>query len=287
MTLFALALVLTAALVHATWNLLAKRAGDGGPAFVWLFNSLSLLLYAPLAVAVVVFEGTHLGPIELLFMLGSGVLHLGYFLLLQRGYGVGDLSLVYPLARGTGPLIATAAAVVLFGERPTLLALSGIVLITVGVFLLAGQPGAMKGPALNLGVAYGLLTGASIAAYTLWDKHAVSALLIPPLLQTWSATLVSVALLTPLALRRRGKVVAVWREYRFEVLGVALLTPLSYILVLAALVSSPVSYVAPIREISILIGAAMGARLLAEGHTSRRLLAAGAMVMGVIAVALG
>ena len=145
----------------------------------------------------------------------------------------------------------------------------------------------MKGPALNLGVAYGLLTGASIAAYTLWDKHAVSALLIPPLLQTWSATLVSVALLTPLALRRRGKVVAVWREYRFEVLGVALLTPLSYILVLAALVSSPVSYVAPIREISILIGAAMGARLLAEGHTSCRLLAAGAMVMGVVAVALG
>ena len=287
MTLFALALVLTAAFVHATWNLLAKRAGDGGPAFIWLFNSLSLLIYAPLAVAVVVFQGTHLGPIELLFMLGSGVLHLGYFLLLQRGYGVGDLSLVYPLARGTGPLIATAAAVVLFGERPTLLALSGIVLITVGVFLLAGQPGAMKGPALNLGVAYGLLTGASIAAYTLWDKHAVSALLIPPLLQTWSATLVSVALLTPLALRRRGKVVAVWREYRFEVLGVALLTPLSYILVLTALVSSPVSYVAPIREISILIGAAMGARLLAEGHTSRRLLAAGAMVMGVVAVALG
>ena len=287
MTLFALALVLTAALVHATWNLLAKRAGDGGPAFVWLFNSLSLLLYAPLAVAVVVFEGTHLGPIELLFMLGSGVLHLGYFLLLQRGYGVGDLSLVYPLARGTGPLIATAAAVVLFGERPTLLALSGIVLITVGVFLLAGQPGAMKGSALNLGVAYGLLTGASIAAYTLWDKHAVSALLIPPLLQNWSATLVSVALLTPLALRRRGKVVAVWREYRFEVLGVALLTPLSYILVLTALVFSPVSFVAPIREISILIGAAMGARLLAEGHTSRRLLAAGAMVIGVVAVALG
>ena len=104
MTLFALALVLAAAFAHASWNLLAKRAGDGGPAFVWLFNALSLLIYAPLAVAVVVFQRPQLGPVELVFMFGSGVLHLGYFLLLQRGYGVGDLSLVYPLARGTGPL---------------------------------------------------------------------------------------------------------------------------------------------------------------------------------------
>jgi drug/metabolite transporter (DMT)-like permease len=286
-TLFALALVLAAAFVHASWNLLAKRAGDGGPAFVWLFNSLSLLIYAPLAVAVVVFQRPQVGPVELVFMLGSGVLHLGYFLLLQRGYGVGDLSLVYPLARGTGPLIATAAAIAFFGERPTLLALSGVILITAGVFLLTWQPGIIKGSGLNLGVAYGLLTGASIAAYTLWDKHAVSALLIPPLLQNWSATLVSVALLTPLAVRRRAKVTAVWREYRPEVLGVALLTPLSYILVLTALISAPVSYVAPAREVSILIGTAMGASLLAEGDAKRRLIAAGAVVLGVVALALG
>jgi drug/metabolite transporter (DMT)-like permease len=286
-TLFALALVLAAAFVHASWNLLAKRAGDGGPAFVWLFNSLSLLIYAPLAVAVVVFQRPQVGPVELVFMLGSGVLHLGYFLLLQRGYGVGDLSLVYPLARGTGPLIATAAAIAFFGERPTLLALSGVILITAGVFLLTWQPGIIKGSGLNLGVAYGPLTGASIAAYTLWDKHAVSALLIPPLLQNWSATLVSVALLTPLAVRRRAKVTAVWREYRPEVLGVALLTPLSYILVLTALISAPVSYVAPAREVSILIGTAMGASLLAEGDAKRRLFAAGAVVLGVVALALG
>jgi drug/metabolite transporter (DMT)-like permease len=160
-TLFALALVLAAAFVHASWNLLAKRAGDGGPAFVWLFNSLSLLIYAPLAVAVVVFQRPQVGPVELVFMLGSGVLHLGYFLLLQRGYGVGDLSLVYPLARGTGPLIATAAAIAFFGERPTLLALSGVILITAGVFLLTWQPGIIKGSGLNLGVAYGPLTGAT------------------------------------------------------------------------------------------------------------------------------
>src|ERR687897_3652523 len=139
MTLFALALVLAAAVFHATWNLLAKRVGDGGAVFVWLFGFCSLVIYAPLAVVVLV-SAPHLGPVQFLFMFGSGVLHLGYFVLLQRGYAVGDLSLVYPLARGTGPLLATAAAIVLLGERPGTLALAGIALITIGVLLLTTEP---------------------------------------------------------------------------------------------------------------------------------------------------
>jgi drug/metabolite transporter (DMT)-like permease len=287
MTLFALVLVLAAAFFHATWNLLAKRAGGeaSGAVFVWLFGSLSTLLYAPLAFAVVVFQRPHLGAIELLFMFGSGVLHLGYFLLLQRGYAVGDLSLVYPLARGTGPLLATVAAVALFGERPSLVALLGVALIAAAVFSLTREP--VGRARFGWDVIYGLITGAFIAAYTLWDKQAVSALLIPPLLQSWSATLVSVTILTPLATRRREEVRAVWHAHKLEVFGVAVLSPLSYILVLTALVFTPVSYVAPAREVSILIATAMGAGLLAEGDVWRRLLAAGAMVLGVTALALG
>lgn len=286
MTLFALVLVLVAAVFHATWNLLAKRVGDGGPAFVWLFSLLSALVYAPLA-AYFLLRGMDLGPAEILFMGGSGVLHLGYFVLLQRGYAVGDLSLVYPLARGTGPLLATAAAVVLLAERPGPVAVFGIALIAAGVFLLTREPGSLRGPGLGRGVVYGLLTGGFIAAYTVWDKQAVGALLIPPLMQSWAATLVVTLLLTPTALRDREKVLAVWRDHRPEALGVAVLSPLSYILVLTALVFTPVSYVAPAREISILIGTAMGASLLSEGHARRRLLAAGAMVAGVAALALG
>ena len=134
MTFLALTLILVAAFFHATWNLLAKRVGSeaGTAVFVWLSGSLAVVLYAPLAVAVLVYGESRLGPPELLFMLGSGVLHLGYFLLLQRGYAAGDLSLVYPLARGTGPLFATAAAIAFFGEHPSLLALCGMVLIVGG-----------------------------------------------------------------------------------------------------------------------------------------------------------
>ncbi len=286
MTFFALALVLAAAVFHATWNLLAKRVGDGGPVFVWLFGFCSVLIYAPLAVVVVFVVGPHLGPVQFLFMFGSGVLHLGYFVLLQRGYAVGDLSVVYPLARGTGPLLATAAAIVLFGERPSFLALVGIGLITVGVFVLTSESGSLRS-GLGAGVVYGLLTGVFIAAYTIWDKQAVSALLIPPLLQSWATTLVTTLLLTPLAVGRRKEALALWHVHRPEVLGVAILSPLSYILVLTALVFTPVSYIAPAREISILIGAAMGTRLLSEGDSTRRMIAAGAMVAGIISLALG
>ena len=287
MTSFALVLVLAAAVFHATWNLLAKRVGEGGAAFVWLFDTLSVILYAPLALVVILLQKPHLGPVELAFMCGSGALHLGYFVLLQRGYAVGDLSVVYPLARGTGPLLATVVAVVLLGERPSSVAVFGILLIAAGVFVLSLGPGGLRSLAFGSGASYGLATGLFIAAYTLWDKHAVSALLIPPLLQSWATTLVTVVLLTPAVMSRREKVLAVWRNHKVEALGVAVLSPLSYILVLTALVFSPVSYVAPAREVSILIGAVMGARLLAEGDTKKRIIAACAIVLGVVALALG
>lgn len=282
-----MALILTAAVIHASWNLLAKRADDGGLAFVWLNGTLSVLIYAPLAAFVVLFLRPRVGSIELLFIFGTGMLHLGYFLLLQKGYRVGDLSLVYPLARGTGPLLATAAAIVFLGERPTFVALLGASLIAVGVFALTGGLQFARGGAATQAAVYGLLTGFFIAAYTLWDRYAVSALLIPPLLLNWSANLGRASLLTPFAVHSWAWVRMVWTNYRFEVIGVALLEPMSYILILTALVFTPVSYVAPAREISILIGTAMGARLLAECARSNRFMAAGAMVLGIFALALG
>lgn len=285
MSPLALALVLVAAVVHATWNLLAKRVGGGAP-FVWLFGALSALIYAPLAVAAIIIQRPQLGTVELGFIVGSALLHIGYYLLLQRGYRVGDLSLVYPLARGTGPALATAAAIIFFGERPTPLALSGALIVVGGVFVLAGG-GRRTGDGGGEAVAAGLMTGTVIAAYTLWDKHAVGALLIPPLVLDWGTSLCRAALLAPVAWRRRDAVRACWREHRRAVLGVALLNPLSYILVLTALVFTPVSYVAPAREVSILVGALFGARLLGEGDVRRRLAAAGVIVLGVVALAVG
>lgn len=286
MSLLALALVLAAAFAHATWNLLAKRAGGGAP-FVWLFSVLTSVIYAPLALGAAAVQRLDLGPAPVLFMLGSAVLHIVYFLLLQRGYLAGDLSLVYPLARGTGLMLSTAAAIAFFDERPSPLALAGALVVMGSVFVLAGGRRGAGGSGGGVAVGYGLLCGAVIASYTLWDKHAVAVLLVPPLVLDWGNNVVRVALLAPVAYRRRGEVRHHWRAHRREALGVAVLGPLSYILVLTALVFTPVSYVAPAREVSILVGTVMGARLLAEGDATRRLAAAGGIVLGVVALAMG
>lgn len=287
MTGFALALLVISALTHATWNLLAKRTNSGA-AFVWLFNTLATVIYTLPAIAVLVVQRPQLGMIQLLWMLGSAILQLAYFLVLQRGYRTGDLSLVYPLARGTGPLLSTTAAIALLGERPTLIALTGAVCIGLGVFILTGDPRQIRSLSGRWAVVYGLITGGLIAAYTLWDKYAVSTLMIPPVVLYYGDLLGQVGLLTPLALRDWQTVASLWRTYRLEAFGIAFLSPLSYVLVLTALVFTRVSYVAPTREISILIGVAMGNRLLAaEGDAKRRLLAAGVMLLGVVALAVG
>lgn len=286
MSLSALGLILAAAFVHATWNLLLKRAG-GGIVLVWLFGAVATIIYGPLAVAIIVVQRPHIGWTEGVFIVGSGVIHIGYYLALQRGYRTGDLSLVYPLARGSGPMLATIGAITLFGERPSPLALFGAAIIVTSVFVLAGGAGGIRFGASEGAVAYGLLTGAVIATYTLWDKHAVAVLAIPPLVLDWGSSLSRVLLLSPVTLRHGDRVRTLWRDQWKVILALGLLNPLSYILVLTALVTAPVSYIAPAREISILVGALLGARLLAEGDARRRLLAAGGMVAGVVALALG
>jgi len=286
MTTFALGIVLLSAILHATWNLFAKRAG-GGAVFIWLVNCIAGVAYLPFAISTVALEKPDIGWPQLAFMAGSAVLQLGYFLALLRGYRLGDLSLVYPLARGTGPLIATIGAILLFAERPSPLALGGMLLIACGAFMLTAAPSVITRTGGFGAVGYGLVTGLLIGAYTLWDKYAVSTLLTPPLLQYYGSALGQVLLLTPYVLRHRSEIGPEWRERKRPLLVVGLVSPISYILVLTALAMSPVSYVAPTREISILLGAILGARFLAEGDSRRRLIASGAMVVGVMALTLG
>ncbi len=286
MTTLALVLVLVAACFHATWNLLAKRTGGAVP-FIWLVSLLAGLIYLPLAVGAVVVARPAMTWLSYAFILGSVLLQTGYLVFLQLAYRKADLSVVYPIARGTGPMIASGMAILILGERPSGLALVGTLLIGVGVFLMAGGSIRAGGRTARAGILYALATGVFIASYTLWDKHAVSTLAVPPLLLDWAANSGRAALLYPSVRGRLDQVRKEWEQHRLPVLGVAVLMPLAYILVLTALVFTPVSYVAPAREISILIGTVLGARLLAEGHARVRLLAAALMVAGVLSLAIG
>lgn len=293
----ALGLILFAAFVHASWNYLLKQSG-GGTGLITAASLFSLVVYLPLVVAVTWTHGYAFHPMHLVMMLASGVIHTAYFLLLDRAYrSGGDLSIVYPLARATGPLITIGIAVLLLGERPGPAALAGAVLVGVSALVLTGNPlarGRRGGPAQGGGqdprqaVGFALLTGCAIAAYTVWDKAGVALWLIPPLLYDWGTNAFRCMVLVPLTLRRApGSMARAWAERRGVVVAIALLSPLSYILVLTAMVFTPVSLVAPAREVSILFAALMGAHLLREGDVARRALAAAGMVLGIAGLTLG
>ncbi|MHB8772587.1 MAG: EamA family transporter [Syntrophales bacterium] len=290
MTGFALALVLAAATIHASFNFMAKRAGAADSnSFVWLGTLVSVTAFAPVAVGILIIQKPAITAVTLLFIAASGLLHVGYCLTLQRAYTIGDLSLVYPVARGTGPLLATLGAIVLLGERPGLLAIAGIGLLALGIFQVAGvgRRGASRGRGTYIAVANALLPAIFTASYTLWDKYCMGILMVPPVFYLWFNHVVRLFVLAPYALRRRTQIREVWRLYRKEAISVGILSPSGYVLILFALTVAPVSYVAPAREISILIAAILGKRLLAEGEAGHRLLGAAAMTIGLICLALG
>lgn len=276
-------LVLTAAGAHAGWNLIAKRAG-GGVTFVWLCPLFGLALFTPAAAVQVLLRQRGVSFVGLVFIVGSGVLHAGYFSSLQEGYAAGDLSLVYPLARGTGPVLSVIAAIVILGEHAAPLTLLGAGLVVVAILSLTR--GAWRGES-GRAICLAGLTGAFTAAYTVWDAHAVTALHQPVIVYFWGAEATRTLLLTPIVARRGVSLRDTWIAHGRQSLGVGLLSPAAYVLILAALTTAPVIFVAPAREISVVLGVLAGAHLLGEGRVLQRTLAAVAVLIGVVLLALG
>jgi drug/metabolite transporter (DMT)-like permease len=282
----ALALVLTAAVLHALWNLAAKGVVTDRLAFIWVYVVVSAAVWVPVAVVWVVVADERPDWVWLGAAAVTAVLHIGYQLALQRGYAEGDLNLVYPLARGTGPLLTFVVAVGLLGERPSVLAACGVLLVVAGVLVISIAPGASRRP-VGPGVRWGLATGAAIAAYTIWDSHTVTTLDVPPVPYFVLGLVLQVPALTLMLGRGFDAVPRVWRKARQAVLAVALLSPLAYILVLQAMRTTPVSLVAAARESSIVVGALLGWLVLKEARPLHRLVGAAVVAAGIAAIVLG
>jgi drug/metabolite transporter (DMT)-like permease len=269
MSILALVLVLSAAVCHATWNYHIKRI-NGGPELLWFTGTLSALLYLPAVVWIILVDQPDLGFKEILFCFISAGLHFSYILLLQKGYRVGDLSLVYPTARATGPLLSTAFAVAILGEHLTWpIFLGGLAIIIGVVFLTGGFRNGAKNVSRSL--VFGVAVGGLIGAYTVWDAYAVSKVLVHPMILEYATLLLRVTALAPLAASRPTEIKRYWSEHRGAVIAIAIFSPLAYLLVLIALVFTPVVYVAPAREVSVLLTIMLGTLVLGEGDFRSRM----------------
>ena len=139
MSLLSLTLVVLAAFIHATWNLLSKRAADAGPTFVFAYNLFACLVYLPWMIWLLIYGELHWNlPVAACLVL-SACIHLAYSLCLQRGYQVADLSVVYPIARGTGPMLSSIGAFILLRETPTAQGIFGLLAVVAGIGLITTQ----------------------------------------------------------------------------------------------------------------------------------------------------
>jgi drug/metabolite transporter (DMT)-like permease len=281
-TAAALLLVLGAAVLHAVWNALTKRAGDP-VVFLWCVGVTASALYAPVALVVLAQQGVRAAALP--FVIGTIVLHALYFFALGRAYAAGDFSLVYPIARGLGVALVPVAALALFDERLSPVGTLGIGLVAAGIFGLHWRPGAWGGAALRrAGTGWALATGVLIAAYSLLDKAGVAR--ISPLAYIWLMEVGSCVLLTPVALAKADAVRREWRANRLTIVAAALMSPTAYVLVLFAFQLSKTGYVVAAREMSIVLSAIIGSVWMKEGALGRRLAGAGVVLAGVACVAL-
>ena len=289
MSALALALILFSALCHASWNLLLKRSGNQD-VFVWMLLVVGSAILAPLGFALLgVYRVSASGSWLLLASIGA---HILYFALLSRAYSRGDLSLVYPIARGIGPMLIPILAVVILGESMALPAALGISFIVVGIFLVSwwGRFRALVARPLFLfrdaGVRFAVLTGLATTLYSLVDKQGVEH--IQPFLYMYLLTLGTAIGISPYILMRHGtaRVTEEWKRNKRDILAASLLTFLGYGLVLTAFSLSRVSYAAPAREVGIVVGVLMGVFLLKEPFGRGRILGSSLIVLGLLSLAL-
>jgi drug/metabolite transporter (DMT)-like permease len=282
MPLTAVVLVLVAAVVHGSWNLLLKR--EGGRSDVMLG---ALVVGVALTAPMLAFYPLRSIPLEgWLLILLAALLETGYMLALSAAYAIGDLSLVYPVARGTAPIVVAPLAILLLGERPSLQGLAGVALVVIGIF---GSHAASLRALLSPGdtrraLGFAFLTGLSTAGYSLVNKVGVGVVPVPVYgVSVFALNVVFFALV----LRRRGPLLRVGEPIRWKpmlVIGAGMIT--SYILVLFAMSMAPVTYVVAAREVSIVVGAALGAFALRERHPVARITGAAIIFAGLVVLAL-
>ncbi len=245
-------------------------------------SHISIILL-PFVLIYTALYGFDWSPENVAILAVTGFLHLIYFLVLQKGYQVSDLSVVYPLARGSGPTFATIGAVLFLNETVTLWSVAGLAMVVGGVLLVAGVAQRMgDAQKRRAGIFYGIGTGVLIAAYTVWDGYAVKNRALAPVFIEYFSHPIRVAVLAPVAWKRWPEVCAIWAAHKWKTLLIGAISPLAFIMVLYAMKTAPVHFVAPLREVSIVFGVIFGAKLLTEENFRPRLIGSLLILAGIV-----
>ena len=269
----AVALALGAAVLHAVWNLLLARAPDTDAATA-VALAVGVALFAVPAVAVWEIDGAA-WP----YILASAAFELGYVATLAGGLSRGDLSVVYPLARGSAPVLVLAVSAGALGAATSAWQAAGVGLVAAGVLLVRG----LRRSDDPLVVALALACGACIAGYTIVDAHGLDHAAALPYL--WVVLALTTLGYLPLVARARGTA-ALRASLGWETVAAAVLVFSAYLLVLAALRLAEPGPVAAVRETSVVIAAALGALVLREPVTRARGAGALVVVTGIAVIAL-
>lgn len=284
MPLTALGLLLVAAMMHTTWNLIVKRAKEK-QVFTWCALIAGSICFSPLLLANRVFP-TSVWP----FVVSSALVEAIYYITLIRAYENGDFSLVYPMARGAAPAFLVLWAALFLGERPRLYGLIGIALLVTGLVVVGGKTwwtlrktSALKTSALALALG----VACCISIYTTIDGAAVRH--VNPLPYTVLVIALAAAFVTPAVVLRYGNraIINEWRTNWMRIVLVGIFTLLAYMLVLKAYTIAHVSYAGAVREISVVFAAFVGWRWLGEDFGLIRLVGAVLIFAGIFVIAIG
>ncbi len=288
MTGTALLIVLVAAFLHAFWNYLTKRSRNK-IVFIWWAILFSTILFFPMFL--------YFWPAATMTSAGwgcivaTGIFHALYFWFMGGAYERGDLSLVYPLSRGSGPLFVPILAVLLLNEQLSLSGVSGIILVIVGIFSIHLRSFSFQSVlepflAMRGGASlWALCTGATIAGYSIVDKVGVN--LVYPPVYIYLMFVITFLLLSPYVfVKERLDLKKEWDINKIKILVVGFLDLFTYLLILFALQISKVSYVAAVREVSIVFSALIGIILLQEKNAPQKLLGAVLISLGVVLIGL-
>jgi drug/metabolite transporter (DMT)-like permease len=267
-------LVLFAAFLHASWNALLRSGADR----LW---SMTVMCIA-IAITSVIVAAAIVPPaiVSWGYVVLSGVLHVGYNLFLVRSYRVGDLGQIYPISRGSSPVLITLGAAVFAGESITPSESLGVALVSVGIISLAFRRRSLSGPSLP----YALGTGCFIAAYSVVDGIGVRLSGAPLAYTVWMCSLWGVLMsLVYIGIRNARSLFSVRPGTMTAVVG-GLVSLLAYGMIIYAMNEAPLGAVSALRETSVLFAVLIGYVFLGETLTTRRILACVVIASGTLII---